>query len=58
LLHVISTYGATLTVALIMGVEQNILAVIAIILFINPLKTEKSEITFPFNAPRLPKEHC
>jgi hypothetical protein len=41
-----------------MGLEQDILAVMAIILFINPLEMEKSEITFLFNAPRLPKEHC
>jgi len=36
----------TLTVALVMGLEQNILPVIAIILFINPLKTEKMKLLF------------
>lgn len=41
-----NTYGVTLTVALIMGLEQIILAVIAIIVFINPLKMEKSELIF------------
>jgi len=44
LLYIISTYGVTLTAALIMGLEQNILAIIAIILFINPSKTEKYEL--------------
>ena len=44
--YIISTHYITLTVPLIMGLEQNISAVIAIVLFINPSKTEKERNYF------------
>jgi hypothetical protein len=43
LFYVIRTYHVTPTAPLIMGLEQNILAFTAIILFINPLNTEKEK---------------
>jgi hypothetical protein len=58
LFYVIRTYHVTLTAPLIMGPEQNILAFTAIILFINPLNTEKGCNYSLFRVPRLPKEHC